>query len=198
MVASVVAVAVVYVWSSGVISMLARRKEFAVLLSIGWRPSQLSRLIVTESVIIGLFVALLSWTMLSLIHLSGDATISLTRFFWTGFLGLIIYVLGAIVPSILVRHISPFETMRTGEVTKTSRRWFGTKGIVTMALNQYVGKWKRNLLSVLSISLPTSLLAVFLYITVRLQGIMYTTLLGEYLTLEIGPVHYVAIVVSLV
>ncbi|HLQ71472.1 MAG TPA: FtsX-like permease family protein, partial [Bacillota bacterium] len=67
-----------------------------------------------------------------------------------------------------------------------------------MAFNQFIGKWKRSLLSVFSISLPTALLALFLYITFRLKGIMYTTWLGEYVALEIGPVHYVAIVIALV
>jgi hypothetical protein len=197
-VASVIVVAIVYVWASGIVNLLARRKEFAVLLSIGWRPSQLSRLLFLESTIIGLFVALISWMMLGFVYVSGDATISINRFLWTGLFGLIVYVLGSIIPMMLTRNISPYEAMRTGEISGNSKRMFQAKGINRMAFNHFIGKWKRSFLSVISIALPTALLAVFLYITFRLKGIMYASLLGEYVALEIGPTHYVAIIVSLV
>ncbi|WP_053075152.1 FtsX-like permease family protein [Ornithinibacillus californiensis] len=197
-VASVIVVAIVYVWASGVVNLLARRKEFAVLLSIGWRPGQLSRLLFLESSMIGAFVALISWMMLSFVYISSDATISLSRFLWTGLFGLIVYVLGSVIPMLLTRNISPYEAMRTGEISGTSKRIFQARGIHRMAFNHFIGKWKRSVLSVISIALPTALLAVFLYITFRLRGIMYTSLLGEYVALEIGPAHYVAIIVSLV
>ncbi|HAM82012.1 FtsX-like permease family protein [Ornithinibacillus bavariensis] len=197
-VASVIAVAVVYVWASGIVSLLARRKEFAVLLSVGWRPSQLSRLLFLESSIIGLFVALISWMMLAFVYVSSDGTISLTRFVWTGLFGLIVYMLGSIIPMLLTQNISPYEAMRTGEITGGSKRLFKAKGINRMAFNHFIGKWKRSILSVISIALPTALLAIFLYITFRLRGIMYTSLLGEYVALEVGPAHYVAIIVSLI
>src|SRR5699024_2784621 len=100
--------------------------------------------------------------------------------------------------SLLVRRISPYEAMRTGEISKTSKRLFRTRGLLSMAFNHFMGKWKRSLLSILSISLPTALLALFIYVTYRLQGIMFTTWLGEYVALEVGPVHYVAIIVALI
>jgi hypothetical protein len=197
-VASVIAVAVVYVWASGIVNVLARRKEFAVLLSIGWRPSQLSRLLFIESSIIGIFVALISWLMLAFVYVSSDTTISLTRFVWTGLFGLIVYVLGSLIPIIITRNISPYEAMLTGEIAGNSKRMFQARGINRMAFNHFIGKWKRSFLSVISIALPTALLAVFLYITFRLKGIMYTSLIGEYVALEIGPAHYVAVIVSLI
>ncbi|MFS0674911.1 FtsX-like permease family protein [Ornithinibacillus sp. 179-J 7C1 HS] len=197
-VASVIAVAIVYVWASGIVNLLARRKEFAVLLSVGWRPNQLSRLLFIESSIMGVFVALISWMMLGFVYMSGEATISFNRFLWTGLFGLIVYVLGSFIPMVLTRNISSYEAMRTGEISGKSKRLFRAKGINRMAFNHFIGKWKRSILSVISIALPTALLAVFLYITFRLRGIMYTSLLGEYVALEIGPAHYVAIIVSLI
>ncbi|MEN2465510.1 FtsX-like permease family protein [Ornithinibacillus sp. JPR2-1] len=196
-VGSVIAVAIVYVWASGIVNLLARRKEFAVLLSIGWRPRQLSRLLFFESSIIGIFVAVTSWMMLGFVYISSDATISFNRFLWTGLFGFIVYVFGSFIPMLLTRNISPYEAMRTGEISSKSKRIFQTKGINRMAFNHFIGKWKRSFLSVISIALPTALLAVFLYITFRLRGIMYTSLLGEYVALEIGPAHYIAILVSL-
>ncbi|SHG06429.1 ABC transporter permease [Ornithinibacillus halophilus] len=195
---SVIAVAIVYVWATGLVSMLARRKEFAVLLSIGWRPGQLSKMLLYEAMILGAFVALLSWTMLSFVYVSTGGTIDLARFFLTGFFGFAIYVLGAIIPAGLIQKIEPYEAMRTGEISKSSKRILKTKGLVSMAFNHFIGKWRRSILSVVSIALPTGLLGIFLYISLRLKGIMYTTWLGQYVALEVGPVQYAAIIVALV
>lgn len=197
-VASVIAVAIVYVWASGIVNLLSRRKEFAVLLSIGWRPGQLNRLLFLESSIIGFFVAFISWIMLGFVYISSDAMLSYDRFLWTGLFGFIVYLFGSIIPMIMARNISPYEAMRSGEISGSSKRIFQAKGINRMAFNHFIGKWKRSFLSVISIALPTALLAVFLYITLRLRGIMYTSLLGEYVALEIGPAHYAAIIVSLI
>ena len=195
---SVIAVAIVYVWSSGIVNLLARRKEFAVLLSIGWRPGQLKRLLFLEAVIIGLFVAVISWIMLGIIYLSNDSTIPLYRFIITGLIGFIIYMIGSIIPMMLSQKISPYEAMRQGEISIQGKRLFQARGIYRMAFNHFIGKWKRSILSIVSIGLPTALLAFFLYITFRLKGIMYTSLLGEYAALEIGPSHYAAIIIALI
>lgn len=195
---SVIAVAVIYVWASSLVSLLTRRKEFAVLLSIGWRPSQLSRLLFTENFILGMFVAIIAWMMLGFVYVNEGATFDPIRFILTGLFGLVVYMLGAIIPAIITRKISPYEAMRTGEISKTSARFARTRGVLSMALNHFIGKWKRSILSVFTIALPTSLLAVFLFITFQLEGVMFTTWLGEYVALEVGPVHYTAMIVALI
>ncbi|MBE1556779.1 ABC transporter permease [Sporosarcina limicola] len=197
LIVSVIAVAIVYVWASGLVSLLARRKEFALLLAVGWRPNQLSRLLFLESSILGVFVAIISWMMLGFVYVSGEATLSPIRFLLTGLFGFMVYLLGAVIPALLVRTISPYETMRTGEISNTSKRLLKTRGLSSMAFNHFIGKWKRSLLSIIAISLPTSLLGLFLYITIRLKGVMYTTWLGQYVALEVGPVHYAAMIVTL-
>ncbi|WP_096185702.1 ABC transporter permease [Evansella halocellulosilytica] len=189
-------VAIVYIWASNLVSLLARRKEFAILLAVGWRPGQLARLLFTEAVIVGGFVAVVSWTLLGTIYLSSNIELSPIRFLLTGSTGFGIYILGALFPTILVRRIAPYEAMRSGEISKTSKRTHVTKGIFSMAYNHFMGKWKRGILSVAAIALPTSLLAIFIYITYRLQGIMYATWLGQYAALEIGPTHFMAIGVA--
>lgn len=197
-VASVIVVAIIYVWASGIVNLLSRRKEFAVLLSIGWRPNQLNRLLFMESAMVGLFVTIISWTMLGLVYMSNETGLTAERFLLTGLFGLLIYLLGSIIPMWMTRNISPYEAMRTGEIANKGKRLFRAKGIFRMAFHHFIGKWKRSTLSVVAIALPTSLLALFIYITFRLKGIMYTSLLGEYVALEIGPIHYVAIVISMI
>lgn len=195
---SVIAVAIIYVFASTFVSVLSRRKEFAVLLAIGWRPNQLSKFIVLESLILGMFVAIISWITLGLVYINGNMDVSISRFLATGLIGILIYVLGAVLPAILVRKISPNEAIKTGEISIASKRILKTKGILSMSFNHFAGKWKRSLLSIVAIAMPTSLLTVFIYITFRLQGVMYTNWLGQYIALEVGPVHYIALLIALI
>ncbi|MFC4558742.1 ABC transporter permease [Virgibacillus kekensis] len=196
-IASVILVAIVYVFSSNIIMMYARKKEFAVLLSIGWRPNQLTRLLFTEAALIGLFVSMISWLILGYIYVTNDIQTSGWRLLLIGVFGIAIYLLGAMIPGFLVRKISPYETMKTGEITHQKRYLFKTTSVIAMSLNNLLGKWKRSILSILAIALPTGLLVFFLFITFRLQGIMYTTWLGEYVAMEVGTMHYVAMGVAI-
>ena len=194
---SVVVVAITYVWSASIVNVLARRKEFAVLLAIGWRPSQLNRMLLLEGVLIGLFATSISWFILGIISVTSSDAVTLLRFLLTGVFALTVYVIGAILPMNIVRKISPYEAMREGEITVNGKRILRANSIYAIALNHFLTKWKRSFLSVLAIALPSTLLAVFLYITVRMQGVMFTSLLGEYVAFEVGTFHYVAIAIAL-
>src|SRR5699024_551376 len=100
---SIINIALFYVWASSLVSLLTRRKEFAVLLAVGWRPNQLSKLLLYESTILGTFVAVVSWLMLTYVYLMEEANIDPSRFLLTGLAGFIVYLLGAVFPSLLVR-----------------------------------------------------------------------------------------------
>jgi len=96
----------------------------------------------------------------------------------------------------LIRRIKPYESMRSGEVSK-GRRFVRARSALGMSINQLVTYWQRTLLSVVAIALPTSLFIFFLFITFRLKGVLYATWLGEYVALEVGTMHYVAMGVAL-
>ena len=194
---SVVVVAITYVWSASIVNVLARRKEFAVLLAIGWRPSQLNRMLLIEGVLIGLFATSISWFILGIISVTSSDAVTPVRFLLTGVFALTVYIIGALLPMNIVRKISPYEAMREGEITVNGRRIVRANSIYAIAANHFLTKWKRSFLSVLAIALPSTLLAVFLYITVRMQGVMFTSLLGEYVAFEVGTFHYVAIAIAL-
>jgi hypothetical protein len=196
-VASVIAVAIVYVFSSTLIMMYARKKEFAVLLAVGWRPKQLTRLLFMESALIGLFVSLMSWLILGIMYMIHDVPTSAWRMLLIGVFGISIYLLGSLIPGLLVRKISPYETMKAGEVARPKRYYFPTRSIFSMSFKSFVARWRRGILSILSIALPTGLLIFFLHVTFQLRGTMYTTWLGEYIALEVSAMHYIAMGVAL-
>lgn len=189
-IASVIAVAIVYVFTTNIVSLLARRKEFAILLAVGWRPAQLSKMIFYESGLLGAFASVMALTMLGIVHVTQGTETSLPRVVLVGIFGLIIYGLGAIIPAYLARRITPFEAIQSGEMTKSARRLTKTQGVTSMAISYLFGKFQRTLLSIIAIALPTSLLSFFIFISFRLKGVMFTTWLGQYTALEVGPSHY--------
>jgi ABC-type antimicrobial peptide transport system permease subunit len=196
-IASVIVVAIVYVFSSNLIMMFARKKEFAVLLTMGWRPRQLSKMLFLESTILGLLVGLISWTILGFFEVANsNVNTSPLRLGLIGLFGLVIYWAGTIIPSVLVSKIRPFETMKSGDVSNTNRV-LKSETVIGMSINYLFAKWKRTLLSVISIAFPTSLLIFFLFVTFRLKGIMYATWLGEFVAMEVGSLHYIAMGVSI-
>jgi ABC-type lipoprotein release transport system permease subunit len=196
-IASVILVAIVYVFSSNLMMMYARRKEFAVLLSLGWRPYQLSKLLFIEATVIGLFVSAVSWLILGFIYVTNDIQTSGWRVLLIGVFGLIIYWFGALIPAVLVRNIQPYEAMRSGEVSARTHRFLQTQSLIMMSLNYLYVKWKRSVLSILAIALPTSLFIFFLFVTFRLKGVMYATWLGQYVAMEVSTMHYVAMGIAL-
>jgi hypothetical protein len=195
-IASVILVAILYVFTSNVIMLYARKKEFAVLLSLGWGSRQLSRLLLMEACILGGIVALIAWLILGSFLLAGDTATTGLRVILIGFAGLAIYLLGSLVPMLMIRRIKPYEALRSGATTR-GLRLVRAEGVLGMAFNQLVTQWKRTLLTLLAIAVPTSLFMFFLFVSVRLQGVMFTSLLGEYVALEVGTMHYVAMGVSL-
>ncbi|MFX3674876.1 MAG: FtsX-like permease family protein [Paenisporosarcina sp.] len=196
-IASVILVAIVYVFSSNIIMLFARKKEFAVLLSLGWRPSQLSKLLFLESTILGVLVALISWLILGAFLVSGSIDTTLLRVFLIGVSGLAIYWVGSLIPIWLIKRIKPYESMRSGEVSKRTNRIVRAESILGMSMNNLFTQWQRSLLSIIAIAVPTSLFIFFLFVTFRLKGVLYATWLGEFVALEVGMMHYVAMGVAL-
>lgn len=194
---SVILVAIVYVFSSNLIMMFSRKREFAVLLSLGWRPNRLSRLLFIEATILGATVSVISWLILGFFLLTNNIETSGWRIFLIGIFGLVIYWLGMIIPAVLVKRIKPYEAMKHGEISKQYKRITRAQSIVGMTFNYLVTMWKRTILSVVSIAFPTSLLIFFLFVTFRLRGIMYATWLGQFVAMEVGTMHYIAMGVAL-
>lgn len=193
----IMSVAFIYVAVTNLVSFLVRKQQFAILLSIGWRYSRIHRLILTEAAFMGLLASLVTWSMQSYFIFAGERSISLMEFLTAGGLGFLIYMIGAIPPVLLVRKISPMESLRRGETSAITRRITPVRSLFQLALAHFTGKIKRNTLSVLSIMIPTTLMMFLVFVTLRLQGSFYTSWLGQYAVAEIGPTHYAAVAICL-
>ncbi|NBC71883.1 FtsX-like permease family protein [Paenibacillus sacheonensis] len=143
------------------------------------------------------FVALVSWALEAGFLFANGSELSLPRFLAMGASGFVIFLLGSIAPIVQVGKIKPMETLRTGEHQSAVRRMLPVRNLVQLAAAHFYGKLKRNLLSVITMTVPTSLLIFFVFVTIRLKGMFYTSWVGQYAAAEIGTLHYIAVGVCL-
>ncbi|USG66381.1 hypothetical protein NDK47_03490 [Brevibacillus ruminantium] len=194
----VMLVATTYVFATNLVTLYARTGEFGLLLSVGWRPAHIRRIIFLEAGLQGGMVTLICWAIVGAVVLQQGAHVPIERVFGIGLCGLVIYGLAAIPTALMVGKISPVTMLRTGELQPASRRWARVQGVFSLARVHLLARFRRSLLSVFAMAVPTSLLVFFGFVTFRLQGLMYTSWLGQYVAVEIGQAHYVAMVLALV
>jgi len=194
---AMLAVAIVYVLATSYVSMLARRKEFVVLLALGWRTKDLYRIVLIEAALLAGFVSIVALIVESIFSYVRSETMNGWSLLWITLFSLVIYLAGAAWSSFTIRKISPYEAIKTGEYASSSHVKLALRSTWTLALKEIFGKWKRNALSILSIALPTALLTFFLFVTFHLQGVLYTSWLGQFVALQVGPMHYVTMGVAI-
>ncbi|MBH0231364.1 FtsX-like permease family protein [Halobacillus yeomjeoni] len=191
-----IAVGVLYVFSTNLILSLRRRKEFAILLSLGWRIKDLWKLIFIEALMMSLFVIGISCLTLFLFFIRNERGFQVESFIQIALVTEVIYFLGALWPAMLLKSIQPYEAIRTGEVMVGSKRMFRVRGLPSMALGHFLSKIKRNLLSILAIAIPAVLLSFFIFVTFRMEGVLYTTALGNYISVQISSIHYISMAIA--
>lgn len=194
---SILLVPLIYIIATYFIFYLTRKKEFALLLATGWKTSSLNKMIVLEAFMLGIIMTLTSWGIMGIVILQQEIDLSAIRFILIGLMALLISLTGTILPAITVSRITPYQAMQTGEITKRKTKIFSSKNVMTMATSSFISRIQRNLLSILSIAIPTMLLIYYLFISFRLEGILYTSWLGEYIAMEVGPIHYITIITAL-
>ncbi|MGC5325729.1 FtsX-like permease family protein [Brevibacillus sp. SYSU BS000544] len=187
----VLVLALAYVLATNSITLLTRSREFGILLSLGWRQAYLVRMLLLEAFMLGSLVAISSWAAAGVILLSNDMLITPYRFFSIGLIGWILYLFGAIPPIWISRKIPLQQMMNQGEIRFTAQRYLAITSLFRMAVGQILNRLYRSILSILAMSVPTSLLVFFAFVSFRLQGILYTSWLGQYTAVEIGKTYYV-------
>jgi hypothetical protein len=194
----VMLMAVTYVFATNLVTLYARTNEFGLWLAVGWHPGHVAGILFLEACLLGGIVTLISWAIVGTIVLQQGANVPLGRVIGIGLFGIVIYVLAAIPAAFFVSRVSPLVLMRSGELKPGSRRLIRVQSSFSLALGQLLLRFRRSLLSVFAIAVPTGLLVFFGFVTFRLQGMMYTSWLGQYVAVEIGQEHYVAMVLALV
>lgn len=189
-------VSIIYIFATSFINYLSRKKEFALLKALGWKDAEIIRMVLTESILLSGIVNVISLIVLFILKSKNTEVITWGHVSFILILTIFIYIIGSLWPSYLIAKITPLQILKQGEISTKSSRFGRTRGIFGIVMNNLFGYWLRNIASVLAISLPGSLLILFMFISLRLNGILYTSWLGEYVSMEIGITHYIAVGLS--
>lgn len=196
-VTSIILVAVIYVLASNTVSILSRRRELGILTSIGWDGSARIRLVMTEALVIGVGTALMSLVMTWFLVGWTGVSRPLARVLLAGLSPIGVYSLGAIIPARFASRMDPVAAFRQGDVTGSRFGRLRVRSLMGMAGVNVLRRLHRNLLSVSSMAFPSALANLFFFVSLRLRGVLYLSYAGEYVALEITPLHYAAISVAL-
>ncbi|GIN93244.1 hypothetical protein J22TS1_42950 [Siminovitchia terrae] len=84
--------------------------------------------------------------------------------------------------------------MKEGEISLSKARIVPVKGLLSIEVNAIFSRWVRNLLTIFTIGLPSGLLIVFITVSLSLNGVLFTTWLGQYVSMEVKAPHYFSVI----
>ncbi|RST56950.1 ABC transporter permease [Siminovitchia terrae] len=84
--------------------------------------------------------------------------------------------------------------MKEGEISLSKARIVPVKGLLSIEVNAIFSRWIRNLLTIFTIGLPRGLLIVFITVSLSLNGVLFTTWLGQYVSMEVKAPHYFSVI----
>jgi len=192
-------VAAIYVVTSTQVMVLGRRRELALLGGLGWRRAARLWLVMAEPVTAGL-LAVAAAVGLSLTYRTGGTSVTPALVGLVAACGLLIYVIGGLIPALAASFVPPWLMLRQGETaawgsTRRQGQGVGARvrvgaGVLALALGSLLGRLRRYLLTLLAMIAGSGMVAAFLAVTLGMKGTLYGTFLGEYLVVQIGPLHF--------
>ena len=179
-----------YVLNSSLLAALARRRELGLMRALGWRSKAILRLLLSESTLLALTAsllgALLSLGAIAFLHLE----VPRERALLILPLGLGLYLAGSIWPALKAARTPPVTAIQAGELGGQVIR-LGQLSITSYGVRNTLRRRSRTLLSLLSVTISVGLVTFFLLVSVAMEGLLYGTLLGEHISLQIQGYHYV-------
>lgn len=188
--ALMLAVCTLNILNTTLTSVLSRHRETALQKALGWRSSTVFGLTLVEVGVVGLVAGglgvLLARGLAACLSLSlppEQALLILP-------LGIGLCLLGGLVPAWRAARVPPAVLLQRGEVSPDRRPLPGRLSLLTYGLRSLLRRRTRVVLMILTMTLATALLTVFLVASLELRGYLSATILGEYLVLRIKGHHY--------
>jgi len=198
--AAVLLVAVLYAFAHAVAAVYGRLRDLATCRALGWRPGHIIGDTVCGSLVWGGLAALVGVGLSLVLAAWGGLHPPYGRLGLIGLTAVGVFAVGALFPALGASRVHPMLTMAAGEAGGRNpwtsgpgddhrARVGGGASVFALVAGAFFGRWRRHLLTLLTLAVASSLLAAFILVTVRLRGVLCGNLLGEYLILEIGPRH---------
>lgn len=196
-IAAVLMEGLLFVLATSIVSILSRRSEFALLEALGWPAESVRRLVLLDGTATGMAVGLVGMGVSVLLGRALGRPVEPLRLVLVLLLSLVAYG-GGTALALLIRRDQPLSAyLRAGEVQATGGRRYARWPRLNLVLQGILRRPWRAWLSLAAASVPAFMLALLLHISLRLKGVMHLAWAGEYISLEVQPLHYLAGVIAL-
>jgi putative ABC transport system permease protein len=188
--ALILVVCVLFVGNAATAAVRGRRRELGVLAAVGWRRSRLFSTVLGELAGIGLAAGLLA----AAIALSASAVLGLRvspgRALLAVPVAVLVAVVGGLVPAWLAARADPVSSVRPPVLAV--RRAFKPRGIISLALLNVIRTPGRSLIGVVSLAVGIAALTLLSAVTFAFRGVIVGSLLGDYVSVQVRGVDYLA------
>jgi|GEM_PF-1169079 len=207
-----------YLISQSLLSTLAQRRELALLAAVGWRRKHIALVILGEASILGVLGGLCATVLAVLTALSIGLMARPVEAVGVGVSVLVLYILASIGPAMWIVRQPVADLLQRGEVASplSSGRLFarsgkgarratsapksgsflkgaGLQGLVYLAWRNLMRRRARTFLAITGVAIATVLLIVLSAALLALGGALQVTLLGQFMSLQVQPYHFIMV-----
>ncbi len=192
----ILVVCAMFVYNAAAASVAARRVQFGVLASLGWRNRDLFRLIVGEQAVIGTAAGIVGAAVAIPASRAAHFHASSAHALLAIPAAVLLAVLAALVPAVRAARMTPLEAL-SPPVRHPARGW-QVNSLPQLAIVNIARAPTRSLLAASSLTLGVASLTVLVAITTVFHNALTGSLLGSAITIQVKGSEYAAVVVIIV
>jgi putative ABC transport system permease protein len=179
-----------FVGSATAASVRQRRREIAILSTLGWRARSIFALVVGEAVLVGLIAGLLGCALSVALAAAGSLQIPDGRLALVVPVTVVLAVIAAAWPAWRAAHVPPMDALRDPVLSGGRARRVRTP--TGMALANLLRVPGRTLVAVVTLVIGVGALALIVGVTLAFRGGVAGTLLGSVVSVSVRSVDLIS------
>jgi putative ABC transport system permease protein len=187
----ILVVCALFVANSATAAVRGRRRELGVLAALGWTRPRLFAVVLGEVAMIGLIAGILGTLLSPPLAAALGLHASLARAALAIPVAMALAVVAGAAPAWLAARADPVASVRPPALAV--RRARQPSGITGLALVNVLRTPGRTLVGALSLAVGVTALTLLIGVTLAFRGAIGGTLLGDYVTVQVRGVDYVAV-----
>jgi putative ABC transport system permease protein len=172
-------------------SVNARRTEIGTLLCLGWSRGKIFTVVLAELAFVGLLAGAAGTALAAILVKALSLEMPLLQTLLVAPVAVALAVLAGLVPSARAARAVPLDALRPAVSSKARGR--AVRSLLSMALANLLRVPGRTLLGSAGLFLGVAALAVLVAVNAAFQGTLVDTLLGQVISVQIRPVDFLAV-----
>jgi putative ABC transport system permease protein len=176
-------------------SVRARRREFGVLMSLGWSRSGILAAVLGELALIGLVAGALGTLLAAALVELFALELPLWRTILVAPVSVLLAVAAGLIPALLASRGSPLDAVRSP--VSSLRSGGSVRSVAAMAATNLRRLPGRTMLGAMGLVVGVSALTVLLGVNLTFYDTLVGTVLGDFLATQVRPVDYLSVALAM-